>query len=93
MVICKANREIDLTDEDASLTVRVPVALLTISYHGVSGHLSFQGIRATCPDPCPLRAHGTLTVSATGPNEEVFALTSGTFVANDTVYDTGMCQD
>jgi len=87
-----ASDEVDLTDSNASLTVHVPTPPSVITYHGVGGHLSIQGIDTSCGLACPLRAHGTLTVSATGSNDEVFALTAGTFVANDTVYDTGICQ-
>jgi hypothetical protein len=84
--------EIDLTDDNASLTMYVPGEPPPIAYHGVSGHLTLSGIDATCKFSCPLRVRGTVTVSATGPNDEVFAVTSGTFVANDTVHDKELCQ-
>jgi hypothetical protein len=85
--------EVDLTDANSTLTVSLPATPSPMAYTGVTGHLSLQGIDATCGEACPLRAHGTLTISATGPNSEIFALASGQFAANDSTYDTGMCQD
>jgi len=84
--------EIDLSDDNVILTVHLSAMPAPIAYHAVGGHLSIHGIDWTCQFDCLLRASGTLTVSATGPNEEVFELSAGTFVANDTHYDTGMCK-
>ena len=84
--------EIDLSDDNVILTVHLSAMPAPIAYHAVGGHLSVQGIDWTCQFDCLLRASGTLTASATGPNEEVFELSAGTFVANDTHYDTGMCK-
>lgn len=86
-----ASQEIDLTDDDGSLTVRFPDQWIPIPYHGLAGHLSLEGIDTSCQYNCLLRARGTLAISATGPNEEAFALTSGTFVANDTFYEYRVC--
>jgi hypothetical protein len=86
------SQEIDLTDDDASLSVPPTGAAGTISYHGVTGHLSIRDLNYVCAPVCLLHAQGSLTVSATGPNGEAFALPAGTFVANDTIEDLG-CQD
>lgn len=86
-----ASQELDLTDDNTTLMVTGPPAPAT--YHGLTGHLTLQGLDTTCQFSCPLRAHGTVAVSAAGPNDEVFALTSGTFAANDETYDYELCQD
>jgi|KBSMisStaDraftv2_1062788.scaffolds.fasta_scaffold227864_2 hypothetical protein len=83
--------ETDLSDDNAILTVSLSGAP-PIAYHGVSGHLSLRGIDWTCQFLCLVRASGTLTVSAAGPNQEVFALSSATLVAADSEDDTQICQ-
>jgi hypothetical protein len=86
-----ASQEIDLTDDDASLTVRFPDQWTPIPYHGLAGHLSLQEIDTSCQYNCLLRARETLAISATGPDDEAFALPSGSFVANDTFYEYPVC--
>jgi len=86
------SQEIDLTDDDARLSVPSTGASGAIAYHGVTGHLSIRDLDYVCGPVCVLHAQGSLTVSATGPNGEPFALAAGTFVANDTIEDLG-CQD
>lgn len=84
--------EIELGDDAASLTAYTSAPTRAV-YHGLTGHLSIQWIDSTCGTQCPLHMRGTVTVSATGPTDEVFEVTSGTFVAADGLYDTGRCQD
>jgi hypothetical protein len=84
--------ETDLNDDNASLVVSMSGAP-PIAYHDVSGHLSLPGIDWTCRYDCLVRTRGTLAVSATGPNQEVFALGSGTLVAADSEDDMQICQD
>jgi hypothetical protein len=88
-----ASQELDLTGENASVTAFQFTPDMPIRYHGVRGHLSLQGIDPTCRLACPFRIHGTVAVSATGPNDETFALTSATFRANDTVSEQRVCPD
>jgi len=85
------SQEIDLTDDDARLSLP-PDTAGTITYHGVTGHLSIRDLDYVCGPVCLLHAQGSLAASATGPNGEPFALPAGTFVANDTIEDFG-CQD
>lgn len=83
--------EIELGDEVASLTGHT--GAVPAVYHALTGHLSVRWTDSTCQTDCPLQTQGTVTVSATGPDEEVFEVTSGAFVAADTFRDVEICQD
>jgi len=86
------SQEIDLTDGDARLSVPSADGTTAAAYHGVTGHLSIRDLDYECGSVCVLHAQGSLTIAATGPNGEPFALAAGTFVAKDRIEDLG-CQD
>ena len=81
--------EIELDDERADVNAELYVEA-DKPYHGITGHLSIRELAQQCTWGCPMRASGTLNVSAIGPNGEAFALSSVTFSASDELHD-GMC--
>jgi hypothetical protein len=80
--------EIELGDDVASLTIHTAAG--DEVYHALTGRL--QWVDSTCQTNCPLDIRGTVTVSATGPDQELFTVTSGAFVAADTIYEAQICQ-
>ena len=80
--------EIELDDDVASLTIHTGTG--DAVFHGLTGHLQWGD--SNCQTNCPLQMRGTITVSATGPDQEVFEVTSGAFVADDSFYYVQVCQ-
>jgi hypothetical protein len=81
--------EIDLDDARATLTAFSPLAT---PYSGVAGHLSVQSLSASCiAGTCALKARGTVTFSATGPEDQTLQVSNGTFTADDERHDTDEC--
>jgi hypothetical protein len=80
--------EIALDDERAGVSAQAYTQPDT-PYHDVTGHLSIRELVQACAWDCPMRASGTLTISAVGPNGETFSF-DATFSAADETRE-GMC--